>query len=172
MAVIRLPAAAILFASSGVLSVALAAPLEPAACDGLKRERDTLLTQGVKTDMERGPEWAKANLDPGRLKLVEHLIEVEEQLAFRCQRLRITTGKARGKKKGAATEPGAEGNAEPASSSAKTGSEPASSPAKTGSEPAAPRPAKKKRAASKSKASDAFVPPPANVGTAPEAAAQ
>ena len=35
--------------------------------------------------MAKGPEWAKANLGPEKLQQVQRLIEVEEQLLFRCQ---------------------------------------------------------------------------------------
>lgn len=63
---------------------ALAAPLEPAACETLKVEFDSLVAGGAETDMERGPAWAKANLTPDRLGKIERLIAVEEQLSFRC----------------------------------------------------------------------------------------
>jgi hypothetical protein len=34
--------------------------------------------------MERGPEWALANLPPEKIASIRRLIEVEEQLEFRC----------------------------------------------------------------------------------------
>ncbi len=43
-----------------------------------------MLADGTRDDMERGPEWAKANLPPDRLENILRLIEVEEQLEFRC----------------------------------------------------------------------------------------
>lgn len=61
-----------------------AVPLDKPACDSLKTEHAALLAGGLEADMARGPEWAKANLAPERLKLIERLIEVEEQLSFRC----------------------------------------------------------------------------------------
>jgi hypothetical protein len=63
---------------------AVAAPLEPAACETLKVEFDSLVAGGAKSDMDRGPAWAKANLTPDRLGKIERLIAVEEQLSFRC----------------------------------------------------------------------------------------
>jgi hypothetical protein len=61
-----------------------AAPLDQAACDGLKSERSALVAAGLEVDRNRGPEWAKANLAPDRLKLIERMIDVDEQLSFRC----------------------------------------------------------------------------------------
>lgn len=64
--------------------VAVAAPLDPQACTGLRTEHDGLVAGGAKSDMGRGPAWAKANLAPDRLQKIERLIAVEEQLSFRC----------------------------------------------------------------------------------------
>jgi hypothetical protein len=66
---------------------ASSAPLDQAACDGLKTERAALGAAGVDKDLDRGPEWAKTNLAPDRMKQVARLIEVEEQLSFRCGEL-------------------------------------------------------------------------------------
>ena len=35
--------------------------------------------------LAKGPEWAKANLPPDKLEQIRRLIEVDEQLLFRCQ---------------------------------------------------------------------------------------
>jgi hypothetical protein len=71
-------------ALSVVASHAIAAPLDPEACTTLKTEYDSLVAGGAKSDMDRGPEWAKANLAPDRLGKIERLIAVGEQLSFRC----------------------------------------------------------------------------------------
>ncbi|MGQ0673054.1 MAG: hypothetical protein ACT4N2_09285 [Hyphomicrobium sp.] len=55
------------------------------ACDALRTEETGLVTAGVKTEMEKGPDWAKSNLAPDRLQQIARLIEVEEQLSFRCK---------------------------------------------------------------------------------------
>ena len=34
--------------------------------------------------MGKGPQWAKANLEPGKLEQIKRLLEVDEQLLFRC----------------------------------------------------------------------------------------
>lgn len=66
---------------------AVAAPLAPDVCASLKTEYQGLVAGGAKSDMDRGPEWAKANLTPDRLGKIERLIAVEEQLSFRCGEL-------------------------------------------------------------------------------------
>lgn len=69
----------------GIISAPLmAAPLEKEACDQLQTEKQSLTQQGVEKDMEKGPEWAKANLQPTRLELVKRYISVNEQIKFRC----------------------------------------------------------------------------------------
>lgn len=65
-------------------SMALAAPLDPEACTALKTEHTSLVAAGAKSDMSRGPEWAKANLAPDRLEKIKRLITIQEQLSFRC----------------------------------------------------------------------------------------
>ena len=65
-------------------SAAWAEALDKHACNVLKVELAGLLAVGVKDDMERGPKWAKANLTKEKLTNIRRLIEVEEQLEFRC----------------------------------------------------------------------------------------
>lgn len=72
---------ALLTAPAGVA----ASPLDQAACDALKTERSALVAAGIENDLARGPEGAKANkLGAERLKQIERMIEVDEQLSFRC----------------------------------------------------------------------------------------
>lgn len=72
----------LLFASGS----ASAAPLDGAVCDGMKAEKQKAVATGLPADIERGPDWAKTNLSPERLKEIEHFIELDEQIAFRCPR--------------------------------------------------------------------------------------
>ncbi len=67
-------------------AVAFATKLDNAACAALTDERNAITATGVKADMERGPEWAKANMPPERLQSALRLLEVEDQLEFRCGR--------------------------------------------------------------------------------------
>jgi hypothetical protein len=62
----------------------LAAPLDPEVCGKLKEEQSQLVAAGAKANMERGPDWARANLARGQIKQIERLLSIEEQLAFRC----------------------------------------------------------------------------------------
>jgi hypothetical protein len=153
----RWPLVGIGFALAAGIGGALAAPLDEQACKGLKTEREALVTRGIESDMAKGPEWAKSNLQPDRLKEVARLIELNEQLTFRCGQLTVARpdGKPLLKKedpapKGAATE--------------KKGANPAA-PAAAGAPPA-----KKKKKAAAEKPADANVPPPKS-GPAPPAMA-
>lgn len=65
-------------------SASQAAPLEPAACADLKAEKIKLATDALKAEMAHGAEWAKSNLAAERLSEIRALIELEEQIAFRC----------------------------------------------------------------------------------------
>jgi len=76
-----------LLLSGAFIGAATAAPLDEAECTALKQEYDRLLHEGVKSDMERSPDWAKANLPSVRLEKIARLIVVEEQLSFRCDQL-------------------------------------------------------------------------------------
>ncbi len=63
---------------------ALAAKLDKAACANLVSELTTITASGARADMERGPEWAKANLAPDRLQSIQRMLEIDDQLEFRC----------------------------------------------------------------------------------------
>jgi hypothetical protein len=60
------------------------APLDKEGCAKLKAEEAQLEQSGVRASMSRGPEWAKTNLAADKLEQIRRLIEVEEQLLFRC----------------------------------------------------------------------------------------
>jgi len=62
-----------------------AAPLDKDECTKLKTEQSQLEQAGTRGGMGRGPEWAKANLAPEKLQQIRRLIEVDEQILFRCQ---------------------------------------------------------------------------------------
>lgn len=63
---------------------AWAAKLDKTACSDLSTELAGASAAGVKGEMERGPDWAKSNLPPERLASIQRMIEVQEQLEFRC----------------------------------------------------------------------------------------
>lgn len=66
------------------LSPACAAALDPDSCAKLKTEQETMEKAGLKDEVAKGPEWAKANLPPEKLNDIKRWIEVDEQLLFRC----------------------------------------------------------------------------------------
>ena len=65
-------------------SIGTAAPLAKEACDALKSEQVSLTSSGLRADLARGAAWGKVNLAADRIKKVERLIEVDEQILFRC----------------------------------------------------------------------------------------
>ena len=61
-----------------------AAKLDKIACAELSNELNAIRSTGIKADMERGPAWAMANMPPERLQSARRLLEIEDQLEFRC----------------------------------------------------------------------------------------
>ena len=60
-----------------------AAPLDKDGCAGLKAEQAQLEQAGTRGNMAKGPQWAKT-LEPDKLDQIRRLLEVDEQLLFRC----------------------------------------------------------------------------------------
>jgi hypothetical protein len=67
------------------LAQARAAPLDADACAKLRGEHSQLELAGVEKELEKGPEWAKANLAADKLDRIRRFIDLEEQLLFRCR---------------------------------------------------------------------------------------
>lgn len=65
---------------------AQASKLDDITCDALKLEKSRLETEALKSDMAKGPQWAKDNLSTERLKEIEQLIGLQATVAFRCPR--------------------------------------------------------------------------------------
>lgn len=63
-----------------------AVPLEIEACDKLVKEEAELERAGARVNLAKGPQWAKANLSQDKIEQIRRLIEVDEQVAFRCLR--------------------------------------------------------------------------------------
>ena len=79
----------ILLCSAAALVLALhdtrAAPLDADTCSKLDAERLQLEFAGARTNMAKGPEWAKtAKLSTEALNQIRRLIDVDGQLLFRC----------------------------------------------------------------------------------------
>jgi hypothetical protein len=80
----RLLVAAALTALALSLDGVHAAPLDAATCGQLKGEQMRMEQGGVRDRMAKGPSWAKANLAADKIAEVRRLIELDEQLLFRC----------------------------------------------------------------------------------------
>jgi hypothetical protein len=63
---------------------ARAAPLDQAACDAIKQDLSALERGGSRAAFDKGAAWAKANLKPEQIALVERLLDAEAQFLFRC----------------------------------------------------------------------------------------
>ncbi len=76
-----------LFAAALLLQMPAArtAPLDKDGCAKLKVEQGQLEHAGTRGNMGKGPQWAKTNLEPEKLDQIRRLLEVDEQLLFRCQ---------------------------------------------------------------------------------------
>jgi hypothetical protein len=166
----RFLCAATLMALLAAPQLAAAEMLDEPACNALKNEQARLAAAGLKTEMLHGPDWAKANLPASRLEEIKHLIEVEEQIAFRCPLPPPPKPPAPAAGTPAATDAAAKGEdaaAKPAKKKKKPKPDDAAAadqaaPAETIDQPP-PRPQKKKRPVKKKDdVNDAYVPPPAS----------
>ena len=155
---------------AGLADAARAAQLDKLICADLKIEQGLLQQKGVATDMAKGPEWAKANLSRDRMKDIERLIHVDEQLAFRCPQPKPQrapgddeegTTAAGPAKKGPGKAAEAKGSAvKPPAAAAKTAkAAPPTTPAEQ-AEPTAtkPQPPRKATPKPKAKVDDAYSP--------------
>lgn len=149
-------------ALSGPLWSVEAAMLEPDVCDGLKAEQEKIGGKRLRDAMEKGPEWAKANLASSEINVVRRFIELEEQVLFRCPRPKpVKAAQPPGEKAPAGEQ--AAGKAAPKSQTksqtksdtkSETKSETKAQPKTEGTTKPAPKPIPKP------KHNDAFVPPP------------
>jgi len=85
------------------LTAALAAPLDNETCAMLRNERQQLEAAGVRESMAKDPLWSAANLPPARLNDIKRLIELDEQITFRCPPLEAVVATAEGKTEGKTT---------------------------------------------------------------------
>lgn len=92
-----------------VMSVSMALPteLDEESCRLLREEQERLASAGVRDSMANGPEWAKTNLPAAKLKEIQRLIEVDEQVLFRCPQpkpVEVSNGKDEGKEEEASAK--------------------------------------------------------------------
>jgi hypothetical protein len=153
-----------------------AAPIDAEHCASLKAEQSQLEQAGVRDDMQKGADWGKAHLSPAKLQDVKHLIEVDEQVLFRCGSKSLVTLPAEEPEPAPATDaqPAAEAKAEPKAKAPAASAKKAHSAAiPKATAPAKPAKSSReagagaKAAPSKPKVDDAYRPPPAPPGADP-----
>lgn len=71
----------------GAVPVRADKPLTHSDCKALQADKADAVQQGLARDIARGPEWAKTNLGADRLREILRLIEIEELLTFRCEKV-------------------------------------------------------------------------------------
>jgi hypothetical protein len=147
---------------SGILArPALSAPAAPEECERARSEQTDLASNGAADDLAKGPEWARANLAPDRLKKVARWIELQEVILFRCPRPKP----AKGPETAARTDDDATGPAAapPPAGEPKVKPKPKPKPAEEAADTtgeASPKPVKTKPVAKKKpKLEDAYRPP-------------
>jgi hypothetical protein len=176
---------------------ALAATLDQEACAKLKAELSQLELTGARGTLAKGPEWAKANLAADKLQQIKRLLELDEQILFRCQGKPLVVlpegvdaeAEPPDNAKDAATKPAAAKDASkqakpPAKAQPKAApsNKAAAAPAKAAVDKAgavkagaakattgeaALPPKSKPKPAAKAKVDDAYRPPPATAGSDP-----
>jgi hypothetical protein len=79
--------------ATALCGAARAAEITKAECEALHAENRGLISAGVPKLMEKGPDWAKANLPPEQLSQIKRLLHVSEQITFRCETIRPINAK-------------------------------------------------------------------------------
>jgi hypothetical protein len=64
--------------------------IDAETCAQLRLEQNKFRQSGILNDMRKGPEWAKANLTPERLREVEHYLTLDEQVEFGCRDAKLS----------------------------------------------------------------------------------
>lgn len=156
--------------------------LDKETCEQLKVEQTRFLEAGVANDIEKGAEWAKANLTPERLREIEHYLMLDEQVKFGCREVKLTIDALRAMEAArrleidpnadptAPPEPKAEPKIEPRPAGLPGEDVPKLAPRTVDVEKASDRePSQqtsgKPKSRPKPKPQDAYVPPPAPSGT-------
>lgn len=135
---------ALLAAALVLATAARASPLGKDGCAQLKVEQEDLERAGTRASMSKGPQWAKSNLEPARLEQIKRLLEIDEQLLFRCGGRSLVNLPKDPDPDPAAREPGDSAAKAPAVAKA-----PKKDPAKKAAAAPSDKPAKKKAAAPK-----------------------
>ena len=86
--------AGLLLLTGPTTQLALAAPLTPEQCTGLRQLRHELESRGVGTKVVKGAKWAAENLNAEQLSEVGAFLKLGEEIRFRCGKSTIGKKKA------------------------------------------------------------------------------
>ncbi|MGD9868129.1 MAG: hypothetical protein AB7U38_09060 [Hyphomicrobiales bacterium] len=78
-----------------------AKPLGADECKARITEHDELVSKGAASLLDKEPDWVKTNMTEGDLKRIRRLLEVEDDIRFRCIGMEVagvTPGQLLGKK--------------------------------------------------------------------------
>jgi hypothetical protein len=64
--------------------------LDTDTCNQMRLEHLKYVESGAADQMQRGPEWAKSNLGPDKLRDMELFIQLDEQIKFGCRDAKLT----------------------------------------------------------------------------------
>lgn len=117
--------AAVALASAVLADVAAATDpgLNEDACLKLRAEQTKFQQSNVAADMQRGPQWAKANLAADRLAQIEDFIALDEQIKFGCRDAKLPDSMIKPKEDAKAAAAPA-GQAKPATAAKKNAAAP------------------------------------------------
>lgn len=90
-----------------------AKPLSPDECKARLTEHTDLVSKGAASLLEKEPDWVKSNMTEADLNRIKRLLEVEDDIRFRCQGVDVagvTPGQLLGRK--ADDNDGAEGDSD------------------------------------------------------------
>jgi hypothetical protein len=65
--------------------------LDDDTCAKLRVEQADSIKTGIVADMNKGPEWAKSNLSPERMRDIKHYIQLDEQVRFGCRDAKLSS---------------------------------------------------------------------------------
>jgi len=78
------------FAAPAAPALATDPKIDADTCTQLRLEQIKFRQSGIVDDIQKGPEWAKANLTPDRLREVEHYMALDEQVKFGCRDAKLS----------------------------------------------------------------------------------
>jgi hypothetical protein len=76
--------------SPAVAAHATKPKLDDATCAKLRVEQTASLKTGILSDLNKGPEWAKSNLSPDRIRDIKHYIQLDEEVRFGCRDAKLS----------------------------------------------------------------------------------